>query len=73
MWHNNKTVQYVYVIHSPQAAWATFAGISGWKRIKPGAADGVTNLTALLSAAKANSRNVNVYLDGNEITRAVML
>jgi hypothetical protein len=73
MWHNNKTVQYVYVIHVSQAAWAIFAGIPGWKRIKPGAPDGVTNVTALLCAAKANNRNVNVYIVGNEIQRAVML
>ena len=73
MWHNNKIVRNVYVVHASQATWAIIDGLSGWKRVKPGAADGVTNLTALLCAAKANNRRVNVYIVGNEIQRAVML
>ena len=43
------------------------------ERVKPGAPDAVGNLTELLTAAKAHGRNVNVFLQGNEIERALML
>jgi len=72
MWHYNVTIQRVYITNDPQNAWAVFNGISGWKRIKAGAADGVTNVGALLSTALANSRQVDVYLVGSEIQRAVL-
>lgn len=72
MWHYNVTIQKVYVTHDPQNVWAAFAGVSGWQRIKPGAADGVTNVGALLSTAFANNRKVDVYLVSNEIQRAIL-
>jgi hypothetical protein len=73
MWHNNKIVKYVYVHHNPQAVFAVIDGISGWKRVRPGAADGVTNIGILLSTAKANGRKVHVFIVGDQITRAVLL
>ncbi len=73
MWHYNKTIRYIYVAHTSQAVWVYFDGISGWKRIRTGAADGVTNLCVLLSAAKANSRKVHVRLDGSWITTAYLV
>ena len=73
MWNNNLSVQYVYATHGTQSVWAMFAGVSGWKRIKSGSADAVNNIAELLSAAKAHGRNVNVFLQGNEIERALML
>ena len=73
MWNNNVSVQTVYATNGAQAVWAIFGGIAGWKRVKPGSADGVGNLAELLSAAKAHGRNVNVFLQGNEIERALML
>lgn len=72
-WQNNKLVQHFYVAHASEQAWAIFDGISGWKRIKPGAADGVSNLAALLSTAKTHDRRVNVFLNGNDVERAVLL
>ena len=72
MWHYNVTVQRVYTTHDAQNAWAVFNGISGWKRIKPGASDGVTNVGALLSTALANSRQVDVYLVSDQIQQAVL-
>jgi len=73
MWNNNVNVQLVYATHGSQAVWAIFSGIAGWKRVKTGSADAVANITELLSAAKAHGRKVNVYLQGNDIERAIML
>ncbi len=73
MWYNNKAVHYVYEVHGSQMVWATIEGVTGWKRVKPGSADGVTNVGILLSVAKANGRRVNVDIDGDQIIRVVML
>lgn len=73
MWHNNRLVLNVYAVHNPEGVWARIEGLDGWKRVRPGAADGVTNLAVLLNAAKANNRRLNVDIVGDEITRAIML
>lgn len=72
MWHNNKTVTRTYTSKDSQNCWAIISGISGWKKIKTGAADGVTNVFAILCAAKANGRPVDVYLVSNQIERATL-
>jgi hypothetical protein len=66
MWHNNKTVVSVYAHVNTQYAFAIIDGVSGWKRINPTSADGVTNVLDILNTAKANGKNVNVYLDGDD-------
>ncbi|WP_350335230.1 hypothetical protein [Coralliovum pocilloporae] len=71
MWHTNKTVSRVYTTHDDQNAWANIAGL-GWRRIKTGDKDGVTNTFVLLSGAKANNRTVNVYIVSDLIERAYM-
>lgn len=73
MWNNNLDVRYVYTTHGPELVWAYFSGLTGWKLVKQGAADGVANLAELLSTAKAHGRKVNVFLQGNNIERALML
>ena len=73
MWHNNKSVVSVYAHVNTSLGYAVINGLAGWKRIKPTSADGVTNVIDLLVSAKANSRNVNVYIDADEqITAAYM-
>ena len=72
MWHNNKLVLQTFASHHGQNAWANIEGL-GWKKIKPNAADGVTNLFILMNAAKANGRRVNVHLDADQIDIAYML
>jgi len=62
MWYYNKTVNSTFVHYATQWAWADIAGL-GWKRIRDGAADGCTNLFLLLSAARANNRQVHVDVD----------
>ena len=73
MWHNNKTVVRTYTSNDGQNAWAIISTISGWKKIKTGAADGVTNVFVILCAAKANNRQVSVYLNNDLIERAQMV
>ena len=72
MWYNNKTVERTYTTNDSQNAWAIISGISGWKKIKSGATDGVTNTFMLLSTAKANGRQVDVYIVNNQIERATL-
>ena len=42
------------------------------KKIKTGAADGVTNVFIVLNAAKANGRKVNVYIKNNQIEQVTL-
>jgi hypothetical protein len=73
MWYYNRNVTATYANHTSQWAWANISGL-GWRRIKDGAADGVTNLFIMMNAACANSKLVHVYVDGsNLITTAYML
>lgn len=72
MWHNGVRVTHYYVQPSSQFCWAIFEGIGGWKRVRPGASGGVTNLGLLLSAARAHDRTVQVYLVDNQIERVLL-
>lgn len=72
MWHSNMTVNQTYSTTGGINAWADIDTL-GWRRIRAGAADGVTNTLTLLSAAKANGRPVDVFVAStNEITRAIL-
>lgn len=72
MWENNKEIRYLYSSHGPQAAWAVFDGLTGWKRVRAGSGDGVNNVAQVLATAKAHGRKVNVYLNGGQIERALL-
>ncbi len=72
MWINNNTVSRTYASRESQNAYAIVSGASGWKKIRTGATDGVTNVFVILNAAKANNRQVDVYIANNQIERAVM-
>lgn len=72
MWYNNTTVTRTYTSNDSQNAWAIVGAVSGWKKIKTGAADGVTNVFAILCAARANARPVDVYIVSDQIERVVM-
>lgn len=72
-WYYNKKVLATFGYHTTQWAWAFIDGI-GWRRIKGGAADGVTNLFIMLNEAKASDRLVHVYIDSSGlITTAYLL
>ncbi len=73
MWHNNKSVVSVYAHVSSKVAYAILDGLTGWKRINPTSADGVTNVLDILNTAKANGKNVNVYIGtDDQISAAYM-
>ena len=72
MWNNNKTVNRTYSSKDSQNTFAIINGIAGWKKIKTGAGDGVTNVFLMLCAARANNRPVDVYIVANLIERVVL-
>ena len=71
MWHNGVTVLQTYTTYHSQNSWGNIQGL-GWRKIRTGATDGVTNVFYVLSAAKANNRTVNVYLVNDLIERAYL-
>jgi len=71
-WHSNKVVLRTYSTHHGQNAWAQVEDL-GWRKIKTGSADGVSNCFMIFCEAKANGRKVNVYADGSTISRAYLL
>lgn len=72
MWHNNVSVIRTHSKNGSQMAWAIVSGVSGWQRIRPGSADGVTNVFSILNVALANSRRVDVYIQGGYIEQATL-
>ena len=73
MWHNNLLVTRTHAKNGSQLAWAIVPGAgSGWLRIRPSAADGVTNVFMILSAALANNRRVDVFVQNGQITQATL-
>ncbi len=72
MWHNNRTVSRTYTSHHGQNCHAIISGINGWRKVKTGAADGVTNVFVALCGARANGRPVDVYIANNMIERVTL-
>lgn len=72
MWHWNMQVTRTYSSHHGQNAWAIIATLGSWKKIRPNAADGVTNVFMILCAALANGRRVDVYIVSDQIERAIL-
>ncbi|MEM6889553.1 MAG: peptidase M6 [Pseudomonadota bacterium] len=72
MWHNNKTVTRTYASKDSQNCHAILSGISGWKKVKTGSGDGVSNVFTALNAARAGGKRVDVFIVSDEIERVVM-
>ena len=70
-WHYNKTVIRTHAKHNSQMAWAIING-SRWLRIRPNAADGVTNVLMILCEALANNHRVDVYIRNGQIEQATL-
>ena len=60
------TVTRAFSTSDSQNAWGRLQGI-GWRKIKKGSADGVTNIFAALCAATANGQSVSVKVDSQFI------
>jgi hypothetical protein len=61
-WINNVNVVQTYASNDSQNAWVNLPGV-GWKKIKTGATDGVTNMFIMFNAARANARTVSVFVE----------
>ncbi len=73
MWYNDKQVIRTHAKDGAQQAWAIVSGVgTSWLRIKPNAADGVSNIYMILSTALANNRKVDVFVTNNEISQATL-
>lgn len=72
MWNNNKTVSRTFTTFESQNCWAIISGISGWKKVKTGKKDGVSNCFTTLNAARAGGKKVDVFINNNVIERVVM-
>lgn len=64
--YQSTKVSQVYASRDAQNAWAHFPGL-GWRRILPGAPDGVTNVHAVLTDAAAKNLTVTVLVDGSHV------
>ncbi len=71
-WQHNKKVLATFTYFGTQWAWANIETV-GWRRIKDGATDGVTNLQVLLNAACANGRLVHVEIDPSDLITTAYL
>lgn len=72
VWHNNRKVLQTFASADPQNAWGNIEGL-GWRKVKTGAPDGMTNLFDMLCQALANGKKVNVYADANVISIAYLV
>jgi immune inhibitor A len=71
-WHYNKKVLQTFASNAAQNAWANIDSL-GWRKVKPSAPDGVTNLFSLFCEAVANGQLVTVYADGSEVSIAYLV
>lgn len=65
-WYYNKAVHQTFVSYHSQNAWANIQDL-GWRKIKPGSPDGVTNMFSALCTARAYDKKVHVEADGDFI------
>jgi len=67
--YSNVSVSATYVSKESQNAWAYLAGtgLNKYIKIKPGAADGVSNLFVLFCTAQTSGRKVTVDIDASSL------
>ncbi len=70
-WQTDKRVIRVHAKHSAKSGWAILDG-SGWLRVRPTSADGVTDALMVLCEARAKDRRVDVLLRAGEIVEATL-
>jgi hypothetical protein len=71
-WVNQTVVRYSYALHTSQAAWAFVEGL-GWRRVRPGSADGVSNVFRMCVEAQAAGSKVNAYVDDTYLYNVILL
>lgn len=71
-WYGNLTVDMVFTSHHSGNAWAALAGL-GWRKVQSGSPDGITNMFAVLTEARANNKKVSVTADGSSVYDVYLL
>ncbi|SOC52589.1 hypothetical protein [Ornithinimicrobium cerasi] len=67
-------INQTYSSHHGQNAWASLAtNNTGYRKIGPNAADGVTNVFLMLVAARATNKQAFVVTDAQNLITAVYL
>ncbi len=64
-WVFGKKVSYVSADDNTKWAHAIIEGFDGWRRIKPGSADGITNILIILKTAVSYDKRVNVLFEAS--------
>lgn len=70
-WSNDRSVIRTHAKNGSQQTWAILDG-TGWIRVKTNTPDGVTSTFVVLCEALAKGRNVDVLLQGGQITQATL-
>ena len=63
--HSNKAVGRIFATYHSQNCWAYLTGV-GWRKVRTGNKDGVTNVHVALTAGRANNRKVTVLTDSGD-------
>lgn len=71
-WLYNKKVLRTYASHHSQNAWVNIEG-AGWRKIKAGSSDGVTDMFVVFCEAISNAGKVHVYLDASSVYRVQLV
>lgn len=71
-WHYNVDVLQTYASVHAQNAWVYLAGM-GWRKIKTGATDGVTNTLLACAKSRTNNRKIHVFADATNLFRVQLL
>ncbi len=66
VWESNKKVRQVFASPHSMNAWANIESV-GWRKVDPQTTDGVTNMFALLTEARVNSKTVTAQVDDQNI------
>lgn len=69
VWYSNKKVIQTFASNDSQNAWANIESL-GWRKIKTGAPDAVTDLLIMFCEAVGSGQKVNVYADASVISIA---
>jgi astacin len=67
LWHYNKRVWRAFASVDSQNVWVDIEGL-GWRKLKSGAADGVTNMFVAFCEAVANNLRVHIFANGQNIS-----
>lgn len=71
IWVNDKKVLQVFASPHSMNAWANIETV-GWRKVDQSSTDGVTNIFALMTEARANSKNISAQVDDQLIYMAYL-